>query len=148
MFAYSPSERDRSGDLIAAGMMGAAQTQAEAMGNIGENIGNVISQFAGAYAADKALKAKGEAYGDFMKRHGQQLGFDPGYLEDFLKRDPREQAMIGDNIIGMQNTGNRLMSLNYMNQQANLFGGGRGTGTGGGGGMSSNNSGGGFTIVP
>ena len=133
MFAYSPSERDRSGDLIAAGMMGAAQTQAEAMGNIGENIGNVISQFAGAYAADKALKAKGEAYGDFMKRHGQQLGFDPGYLEDFLKRDPREQAMIGDNIIGMQNTGNRLMSLNYMNQQANLFSGGRGTGGGGGG---------------
>ena len=133
MFAYSPSERDRSGDLIAAGMMGAAQTQAEAMGNIGENIGNVISQFAGAYAADKALKAKGEAYGDFMKRHGQQLGFDPGYLEDFLKRDPREQAMIGDNIIGMQNTGNRLMSLNYMNQQANLFSGNRGTGGGGGG---------------
>lgn len=133
MFAYSPSERDRSGDLIAAGMMGAAQTQAEAMGNIGENIGNVISQFAGAYAEDKALKAKGEAYGDFMKRHGQQLGFDPGYLEDFLKRDPREQAMIGDNIIGMQNTGNRLMSLNYMNQQANLFSGNRGTGAGGGG---------------
>lgn len=132
MFAYSPAERDRSGELLAAGMTGAAATQAESMSNIGENIGGIISQFAGAYAADKALKAKGEAYGDFMKRHGQQLGFDPGYLEDFLKRDPREQAMIGDNIIGMQNTGNRLMSLNYMNQQANLFSGGRGAGGGGG----------------
>lgn len=93
---------------------------------------SVIGSFVNAYANDKALRAKGEAYGDFMKRHGQQLGFDPGYLEDFLKRDPREQAMIGDSIIGMQNTGNRLMSLNYMNQQANLFGGGRGTGAGGG----------------
>lgn len=113
-----------------------------------ENLMNSIGQFAGQYAENKALQAKGEAYGDFMKRHGQQLGFDPGYLEDFLKRDPREQAMIGDNIIGMQNTGNRLMGLNYMNQQANLFSGGRGSGAGGGGGMSSNNSGGGFTIVP
>ena len=134
MFAYNPTVNDRSGEIIGAGMMGAAQTNADTMRQVGSDIGSVISQFAGAYAADKALKAKGEAYGDFMKRHGQQLGFDPGYLEDFLKRDPREQAMIGDSIIGMQNTGNRLMSLNYMNQQANLFGGNRGTGAGGKGG--------------
>lgn len=133
MFSYSPTENDESGRIIAGGMMGAAQTQADSMRQVGQDIGGIISQFAGAYAADKALKAKGAAYGDFMKRHGQQLGFDPGYLEDFLKRDPREQAMIGDNIIGMQNTGNRLMSLNYMNQQANLFGGNRGNGAGGGG---------------
>lgn len=133
MFSYAPQTQDRSGEIIGAGMMGAAQTNADTMRQVGSDIGNVISQFAGAYAADKALQAKGAAYGDFMKRHGQQLGFDPGYLEDFLKRDPREQAMIGDNIIGMQNTGNRLMSLNYMNQQANLFSGNRGTGAGGGG---------------
>ena len=133
MFSYSPTENDQSGRIIAGGMMGAADTQANAMRQVGSDIGSVITQFAGAYAADKALQAKGSAYGDFMKRHGQQLGFDPGYLEDFLKRDPREQAMIGDNIIGMQNTGNRLMGLNYMNQQANLFSGGRGTGAGGGG---------------
>ena len=69
-----------------------------------------------------------------MKRHGQQLGFDPGYLEDFLKRDPREQAMIGDNIIGVQNAGNRVMGLNSMQYQANLYAGNRGSGTGGGGG--------------
>jgi hypothetical protein len=99
-----------------------------------ENLMKSIGQFAGQFAENKALDAKGSAYGDFMKRHGQQLGFDPGYLEDFLKRDPREQAMIGDNIIGMQNTGNRLMGLNSMQYQANLYGANRGTGTGGGGG--------------
>jgi len=98
---------------------------------------SVLGSFISAYANNKALEAKGTAYGDFMKRHGQQLGFDPGYLEDFLKRDPREQAMIGDNIIGMQNTGSKLMSLNYMNQQSNAFGGrGDGTGAGAGGGDS------------
>jgi hypothetical protein len=137
MFAYNPTVNDTSGQIIGQGMVGAAQTNADTMRQVGSDIGSVITQFAGAYAADKALQAKGAAYGDFMKRHGQQLGFDPGYLEDFLKRDPREQAMIGDNIIGMQNTGNRLMGLNYMNQQANLFSGNRGSGTGGGGGGAS-----------
>ena len=136
MFAYNPTVNDNSGAIMAQGMMGAAQTQADSMRQVGSDIGSVITQFAGAYAADKALQAKGAAYGDFMKRHGQQLGFDPGYLEDFLKRDPREQAMIGDNIIGVQNAGNRLMGLNYMNQQANLYAGNRGTGAGGGGGAS------------
>jgi hypothetical protein len=96
-----------------------------------------ITQFAGAYAENKAMDAKGAAYGDFLKNHGEQLGFKPEYLQDFLKKKPREQAMIGDNIIGMQNTGSKLMSLNYMNQQANAFGGrGDGPGAGGAGGDS------------
>jgi hypothetical protein len=94
-----------------------------------------ITQFAGAYAENKAMDAKGAAYGDFMKNHGEQLGFKPEYLQDFLKKKPREQAMIGDQIIGMQNTGSKLMSLNYMKQQADSFGGrGDGTGAGGAGG--------------
>ena len=92
---------------------------------------SVIGSFVSAYANDKALRAKGEAYGDFMSKHGEQLGFNPEWLKDFAGRDPREQAMIGDNIIGMQNTGNRLMGLNSMQYQANLFSGGRGTGAGG-----------------
>jgi hypothetical protein len=94
-----------------------------------------ITQFAGAYAENKALDAKGAAYGDFLKNHGEQLGFKPEYLQDFLKKKPREQAMIGDNIIGMQNTGNRLMGLNSMQYQANLYGGrSDGTAAGGAGG--------------
>ena len=105
-------------------------------GGAGGGDDSVIGSFVSAYANNKALEAKGAAYGDFMKRHGQQLGFDPGYLEDFLKRDPREQAMIGDNIIGVQNAGNRVMGLNYMNEQAKLYAGNRGTGAGGGGGAS------------
>lgn len=99
-----------------------------------EGIGQGIQSLMGAYVENQAMTAKGKAYGDFLSKHGEQLGFNPEYLQDFLKKKPYEQAMIGDNIIGMQNAGNRLMSLNYMNQQANLFGGNRGTGTGAGGG--------------
>lgn len=108
-----------------------------------------ITQFAGQYAENKALDAKGAAYGSFLKNHGEQLGFDGEYLDGLLKMKPRELAMIGDSFLGMGNAGNRLMAMQYQQQTANLFGGGRGSGAGGGGGgMSSNNSGGGFTIVP
>ena len=137
MFAYSPTVNDTSGQIMGQGIMGAAQTRADMMSQMGQDIGGVIKSLAGAYAEGEATKAKGAAYGDFMKRHGEQLGFNPEYLQDFLKKKPYEQAMIGDNIIGMQNTGSKLMSLNYMNQQANAFGGrSDGTGAGGAGGDS------------
>jgi hypothetical protein len=111
------------------------QNQRENMQQMTSQAFEALGQFAGQYAENKALDAKGAAYGDFLKNHGEQLGFKPEYLQDFLKKKPREQAMIGDNIIGMQNTGSKLMSLNYMNQQANAFGGrSDGTGAGGGGG--------------
>jgi hypothetical protein len=97
-----------------------------------EVMAKAMASIAGTYANNKALDAKGAAYGDFLGKHGEQLGFDPEYLEELKKKKPRELAMIGDNIIGMQNTGNRLMGLNSMQYQANLYGG-RGTGGGGGG---------------
>jgi hypothetical protein len=116
--------------------MAAQQQQQQMVGDIGSALG----MFAGQYAENKALDAKGSAYADFIKRHGEQLGFDANYLEDFLKKKPREQAMIGDSILGMSNVGNRMMSLNYLNEQSRLFPRRTGTGTGpapsGGGGES------------
>jgi hypothetical protein len=124
------------------------QNQQNQRQNIQQMTGQVFQAagaLAGQYAENKALDAKGGAYADFMKSHGEQLGFDGSYLDEFLKKKPREQAMIGDQIIGMQNTGPKLMSLNYMKQQADSFGG-RPGGTGAGG--NPNNSGGGYTMVP
>jgi len=143
MFAYSPTP-DRSGEIIAAGQIGAAQSNAQMMSQLGQDIGGAITSLAGTYAQGKALEAKGKAYGDFMSRHGEQLGFDPQYLQDFLKKKPAEQAMIGDSIVGMQTAGRNLMSLNYLNRSGEIY-----PRTGGyGGGGNSNNSGGGYTIVP
>jgi hypothetical protein len=83
---------------------------------------------AGQYAENKALDAKGAAYGDFLKSHGEQLGFQGEYLDNLLKKKPRELAMIGDNMLGMSGMGQRLNSLNYLNTQM----AGRGAGGGGG----------------
>jgi hypothetical protein len=114
------------------------QAQQENIQAMTSQVFDALGQFAGQYADNKALEAKGSAYGDFLKRHGEQLGFDPAYLEDFLKKKPREQAMIGDSIIGMQNTGRQLMNINYLNQQmaprASATATGAGTPAAGGGG--------------
>jgi hypothetical protein len=102
-------------------------------GGGGSSPDSVLGSFVAAYADNKALEAKGGAYADFMKRHGQQLGFDPTWLEETLKRDKREIAMIGDNIVGMQNAGRSLMSQQIVDMQMSGRGGGN-PGTGGGGG--------------
>jgi hypothetical protein len=67
-----------------------------------------------------------------MKRHGDQLGFDPEWIKGFLSESPRQQAMIGDSIIGMQNTGRSLMNMNYLNAQMGPRTAGPATGTGAG----------------
>jgi len=114
---------------------GNQQNRQEFMQGQQEQLMGAIGQFAGQFADTKALEAKGSAYGDFMKRHGDQLGFDPEWIKGFLSESPRQQAMIGDSIIGMQNTGRSLMSQQIVDRQMG-GGGNRGTGGGGGGGDS------------
>ena len=128
-----------AGQAAAGFAMGGPAGAAMAMQGGGERGGgggaddSVIGSFVSAYANNKALEAKGQAYGDFMKRHGDQLGFDPEWIKGFLSESPRQQAMIGDSIIGMQNTGRSLMSQQIVDMQMNR-GGSPGAGGGGGSG--------------
>ena len=117
--------------FMAGGPAGAAM--ASGMGGGGASgdggaLGSIISSFAN----KKALDAKDQAYTSFFSKHGKDLGFDPSYLED-LKAMSRDDRLTSYELMTGA-PGQRLGSLAYMNQQANLFSGGRGTGTGGGGG--------------
>lgn len=132
----------KAGQAVAGFAMGGPAGAAMAMQGGGERGGrggggssadSVLGSFVAAYADNKALEAKGSAYGDFMKRHGDQLGFDPEWIKGFLSESPRQQAMIGDSIIGMQNTGRQLMNMNYLNAQMAPRTAGPATGTGAGG---------------
>lgn len=135
MLSYNPGVYDRSGEIIGKGASDAATLTMESMSNFGENMGEMMAQFANQYAENKALEAKGAAYGDFMKRHGEQLGFDPTWLDGYLKKNDREKAMIGDQVVGMQSAGKQLMNQEYLAQQMAGYGGGnRGGGGGGAGG--------------
>ena len=80
-------------------------------------------------ANKKALDAKDKAYTSFFSKHGKDLGFDPGYLDE-LRSMSRDDRLMAFDLMTSQ-PGQRLGSLQYMNQQANLFSGNRGTGAGG-----------------
>jgi hypothetical protein len=56
MFSYAPQESDQSGRIIAQGMMGAAQTNAQMMGQLGQNIGGALASIGGIYGKYKDKK--------------------------------------------------------------------------------------------
>jgi hypothetical protein len=133
MFAYNAGGvQDRSGEFLAQGANNAATLTMKSMENFGDDMGSMMASFANQYAENKATDAKGKAYGDFMKRHGDQLGFDPEWIKGFLSESPRQQAMIGDSIIGMNNTGRSLMSQQIVGMQMSPRTAGPATGTGAG----------------
>ena len=74
MFSYSPQTQDRSGEIIGAGMMGAAETQANAMAGIGQNIGSALQAIGGMYGEVESRKAKGRAFKKTMEVMGPSLG--------------------------------------------------------------------------
>jgi hypothetical protein len=100
-------------------------------GGGGDLIGTLVSSFAN----KKAMDAKDKAYMGFFERHGDQLGFDGEYLAQLKNMDRDERVAAFDLMTGQP--GQRLGSLNYLNQQATAFGGrGGGSGAGAGGGDS------------
>jgi hypothetical protein len=132
MIKYDPGVYDRSGEIIAAGQLGAAQTNADMMKGLGEDIGGAIASLAGSYVQGKQLKAKADGYSEFLGMHGEQLGFKPEYLEQFKKKSPAEQIALGDMLINSYLP--HAQRMQYLNTQMGGRGAGVGYGGGGGGG--------------
>ena len=74
MFGYAPTENDQSGRIIAQGMMGAAQTNAQTMGQLGQDIGGALAGIGQMYGAIEERKAKGRAFKKTMEVMGPSLG--------------------------------------------------------------------------
>ena len=91
MFGYQPTVNDNSGAIMAQGMMGAADTQANAMAGFGQNIGNALQTIGGMYGEVEARKAKGRAFKDVFKVVAPSAGIDMKQLEQLtggsLKND-------------------------------------------------------------
>jgi hypothetical protein len=49
MFAYNPTVNDRSGEILGAGQMRAADTQAQMYNQLGNNIGGALASLGGAF---------------------------------------------------------------------------------------------------
>jgi hypothetical protein len=67
MFSYSPQVADRSGEIMAAGQVGAANTQAEMYNQLGNNIGG-------------ALTAIGQMYGKYKDKKDMLAGMDQAVM--------------------------------------------------------------------
>jgi hypothetical protein len=88
MFGYAPQESDQSGRIIAQGMMGAAQTNAQTMGQVGQDIGGALASIGGmvgnvsqanaqADSAFDAISAIGQMYPGMKKISSALEGMDP-----------------------------------------------------------------------
>jgi hypothetical protein len=88
MFSYAPQEPDQSGRIIAQGMMGAAQTNAQTMGQMGQDIGGALASIGGmvgnvsqanaqADSAFDAINAIGQMYPGMKKISSALEGMDP-----------------------------------------------------------------------
>jgi hypothetical protein len=88
MFSYAPQEPDQSGRIIAQGMMGAAQTNAQMMGQMGQDIGGALASIGGmvgnvsqanaqADSAFDAISAIGQMYPGMKKISSALEGMDP-----------------------------------------------------------------------
>ena len=94
MFAYNPTVNDRSGEILGAGQMQAAQTNAQAMQQMGSDIGGALMGIGEMYAQNKGMQAEAEGYdriGEILA--GSMFKDDPsvgGILADLRKqKDPR-----------------------------------------------------------
>ena len=99
MFAYSPTTQDRSGEIMAMGQVGAAETQANTMANLGNNIGGALASIGGMYGqASQAAQAGDSAY-EALGAIGQMY---PGMKNAFTalgKMDPRTRRLASMSIL-------------------------------------------------
>jgi hypothetical protein len=81
MFAYNPQVTDRSGEIMAAGQMQAAQANAQMMGQLGQDIGGALAGIGEMYGEIEGNKAKGRAFKDVFKVVGPTMGMSLEQLE-------------------------------------------------------------------
>jgi len=81
MFAYAPRENNESGRILAGGQIGAAQSNAQMMSQLGSDIGGALASIGGMYGEIEGQKAKGRAFKDVFKVVSPSLGISMEQLE-------------------------------------------------------------------
>jgi hypothetical protein len=106
MFAYNPTVNDMSGQIMAQGQVGAAQSNAQMMGQLGQDIGGALASIGGMYAENKGLEAKAKGYdqvgkilGDSMFKNNPAVGT---YLSELRNvKNPMERISGYETLFGL-----------------------------------------------
>jgi hypothetical protein len=84
--SYFPVTPNRSGEILAAGTMQAAQTNQQMMGQLGSDIGGALKSLGSMYAEEKGLQAEAAGYDHI----GEILG------GSMFKDDPAIGGLLGN----------------------------------------------------
>jgi hypothetical protein len=113
MFSYSPTP-DRSGEIMAAGTIGAAQSNAQ-MGQLGQDIGGALMSIAGAYKGYSDMKSSIKSGEKMLDVLGPAIGMTTEKLKTlgYNDMDDRSKAMFFDGIFGGGNYATAAQARNF-----------------------------------
>ena len=87
MFQFNPVVNDMSGQILGQGVVGAANTTAQANVKLVDDIGSSLVSLAAAYGAKKGTEAKGKNFKKFMGMAGDTFGMDGSMFADMEDYD-------------------------------------------------------------
>ena len=99
MFGYAPTENDESGRIIGQGMIGSAQTTANAQVKMADDIGGALVGLAGAFGDAGQLASQGDSAYEALGAIGEMY---PGMKSTYGalgKMDPRTRRMASMSIL-------------------------------------------------
>jgi hypothetical protein len=99
MFAYNPTVNDQSGQIIGQGMVGSAQTTANAQVKMVDDIGGALVGLAGAFGDAGQLASQGDSAYEALGAIGEMY---PGMKSTYGalgKMDPRTRRMASMSIL-------------------------------------------------
>ena len=99
MFAYNPTVNDMSGQILAQGQIGAAQTQAEMMNNLGQNIGGALQTIGGMYGQANQTAQAGDSAYEALGAIGEMYPGMKGAFTALGKMDPRTRRLASMSIL-------------------------------------------------
>lgn len=136
MFAYNPQVNDQSGQLIAQGAQNAAAINQQMYAQMGQMVGDALSQMGNRYAESKASDAKVTGYDEAFKIAAPSLNLTSEQANQILKlpKDERlgfyENNLFGNWMRGQNSYNNSFQAAKAQYDARNQYGGGSGGGGG------------------
>jgi hypothetical protein len=125
MFAYNPTVNNQAGSIMGAGMASAAATDAQAKGQMGNDILGALLMVSKAYTDNETQKAEGKAFMNTLGVMAPALGINEQQLAELKKsfKTPQEAAAYGRQVLAVApSLINRNMAVMRPNNQIRVAG--------------------------
>jgi hypothetical protein len=99
MFAYNPQVTDRSGEIMAAGQMQAAQTNAQMIGQLGQDIGGALQSIGGDIGDVYEKRADGESAYNALQQMAKMYPSMNKMVKGLSELDPRTRGMASAQVL-------------------------------------------------